>query len=237
MQVNPVTSYLTNSEIEVRANALLDLYVAEIEPIETPPVPVEKIADLLLELNLSWVSIRDTDDEPIMAFIDASKRTIRLNERRQATHFDRHSGLYEYTLGHEVGHYDLHVMRDGTGQMELDVTLASQFETPDEVDTGQGWRPTGQYLCRTRVKSKKTPREHQADVYSSYLLMPERLLQPTIEGVNLLNWQNLYRLRERFSVSISALTNRLNSLGLVYVAPNRTLHRSEDEANGQMRMF
>lgn len=237
MQVNPVTSYLTNAEIEARACALLDRYAAEIAPIAAPPVPVEKIADLLLELNLSWVPIRDTDEEPTLAFIDAPNHTIRLNERRQETHFNRHSGLYEYTLGHELGHYDLHVLKGGVAQLELDPAFSATSEYSVGAVSDQVWQPAGQYLCRTRANSKKPSRERQADVYASYLLMPERLLLPAITGSNLLDWPSLYRLREKFAVSISALTNRLKGLKLVYVAPNGTLYGSEEEGNGQMPLF
>jgi Zn-dependent peptidase ImmA (M78 family) len=235
MQVTPVTTYLKNSEIEARAYAMLKRFSDEVEPILAPPVPVEKIADFLLELNLSWVPIRDTDEEPVLAYIDALNQAIVLNERRLATHFAQHDGIYEYTLGHEIGHHDLHMIKGGIAQKELDIT--SLVEAAVREESAGEWRATGHYLCRTRAHSKKPPREYQADLYSSYLLMPEDLLLPAVAGINLLNWTNLYELRKQFAVSISALTNRLNGLGLLYVAANKKLYRSEAEANGQLRLF
>jgi predicted SprT family Zn-dependent metalloprotease len=238
MQVSPVTTYLKDSEIEARACAMLDLYGEKVAPIVTPPVPVEGIADFLLELNLSWLPIRDRDDEPVLAYIDAPNQAIMLNERRRATHFDLYEGVFEYTLGHEVGHYDLHVIKGGVAQRELDIASLAEEALREEVAVeGQSWQPTSHYLCRTRAQSKKPPREYQADLYASYLLMPEHLLIPAVEGINILNWTNLYELRKQFAVSISALTNRLNGLGLLYVAANKKLYRSEAEANGQLRLF
>lgn len=230
MKVSPVVTYL-------KASALLARYGKKVGAIVAPPVPVEGIADLLLELNLSWEDIADTDDAPVLAFIDAAQHTIRLNERRRATHFDPYNGLYEYTLGHEVGHYDLHVIKDSIEQAPLG--LVQMEDTPQHAiqASAEGWRPTSQYLCRTKEAGQKPPREYQADLFASYLLMPEYLILPAARSVNLLNWPDLYELRKEFVVSITALTNRLNSLGLLYVAPNRALYRSEAEANGQQRMF
>ena len=47
--------------------------------------------------------------------------------------------------------------------------------------------------------------------------MPAPLLRETIQGVDLLNWPNLYRLRNLFQVTITALTVRLTRLNLLDV--------------------
>jgi hypothetical protein len=67
--------------------------------------------------------------------------------------------------------------------------------------------------------------------------MPSRLLLPAIEDVDLLRWPNLYRLRDKFSVSITALKIRLENLGLIYVDPDGGLHRSKAEADGQLPLL
>lgn len=235
MQLDPVTPNISNQEIEARANALLDRYGAELEPIIKPPVPVEKIADLLLELNLYWAPIEDTDEEPIMAYIDASKRMIKLNEVRKATHFDRYPGLLTYSYAHELGHHELHMLIAGIEQLEFPSEFFGGQPNTDEHE--EGARHTRQFVCRTRINGQKEKRERQADQFASYLLLPERLLLPASRGINLLSWSNLYRLRDQFAVSISALVNRLGDLGLVYAGPNKTLHRTKEAANGQRSLF
>lgn len=217
MQVKPEIPFLPDTEIEKQANALIERYHHKIEPILAPPVPVEKIADFLLELGTEWTLIPDTDDEPILAYIHAESKTIRLNEARQ-DHFDQYMGTYEFTLAHEIGHYELHL---------TDVEFKQK-----NFDFGHGKA----YLCRDRNKTKDK-REWQAERFASFLLMPSGLLLSTTENVNLLSWPNLYTLRDKFQVSITALKIRLENLGLLYVAPDGKLYRTKEEAAGQQTLF
>ena len=209
MQINPRVPYISRADLEDLADSLLVDYQQEIEAIIAPPVPVEKIADFLLELNLEWLDIQDTDEEPILAYLQPREHTIRLNERRMA-YFDDYPGTYEYTLAHEIGHYQLHLI-DGEGQ-------SNQL-----------------YLCRFKQKAKDR-REWQAEQFASYLLMPESLLIPALEGVKLYHWTDLYRLRDRFKVSITALRIRLESLGLLHVTPNGRLYPDKDAAANDQQL-
>src|SRR5512136_632479 len=109
MLMNPPLAFIPDASLEERANDVLSRYEREIEPIFRPPVPVEPIADFMLELNLEWLDIPDTEAEPILAYLVPTTKTIRLNERRQ-TFFAQYPGTYAYTLAHEIGHYLLHVM-------------------------------------------------------------------------------------------------------------------------------
>lgn len=224
MRVDQITQYLSQDRIEARANGLLDLYEREFGLLLAPPVPVERIAELLLELTPDWGPVEDTEDEPVLAYINPRARTIRINEKRRAR-FDSFPGLFEFTLAHEVGHHELHVVRDGSEQTEI------AFAAPEAPG-----RTAGDYLCR-EVGGKKDMRERQADMFAGYLLMPARLLAPAIQGLELRNWRTLYRLRDQFGVSISALTVRLKQAGALYVAPGGALHSSEAEAHGQMRLL
>ncbi|MEW5957262.1 MAG: ImmA/IrrE family metallo-endopeptidase [Chloroflexota bacterium] len=208
MQINPHIAFISKAGLEEMANALLDQYAREIEPIARPPVPVEKIADFLLELNLEWLDIPDTELAPILAYLDPGSKTIRLNERRLA-HFEQYPGTYEFTLAHEIGHYQLHVLSN-----EL---------PPDHL-----------YLCRD-PQTGQDRREWQAERFASYLLLPLSLLLPAVEGVNLNRWPALYRLRDQFKVSITALRIRLEELGYLYVTAAGRLYPDRAAAAGEQR--
>ncbi len=208
MKINPQVPFFSDADLEELAESLLDQYEQEIEPIFEPPVPVEKIADFLLELNIEWLGIPDTEDEPILAYLLPSTQTIRLNERRM-DYFDRFPGVYEYTIAHEIGHYHLH--------------LAEGEDASDQ-----------NYICRYK-QSAKDRREWQAERFASYLLMPESLLLPTIEDINLFHWPTLYQLRDQFRVSITALRIRLEAMGRLYVAPNGQLYPSQSLSTHDQR--
>jgi Zn-dependent peptidase ImmA (M78 family) len=194
LQVNPHIPFISETDLEQRANDLLVQFARAIEPVQSPPVPVEKIADFLLNLNIDWVEIPDTEEEPVLAYIHAQTQTIRLNERR-LSHFEQYPGTYEFTLAHEIGHYLLHL----TGQEQL-------------------------YRFRPATWER---REWQAEQFASYLLLPSHLLLPAIEGLNLQSWPDLYRLRDRFNVSITALRIRLEKLGYLFVAENGRIYPDE----------
>jgi hypothetical protein len=208
MQINPQVPFISEARVEELANDLLDQYNWEIEPIFGPPIPVERIADFLLELNLEWLNIPDTEEEPILAYLDPPSKTIRFNEQR-LPYFEQHPGTYEYTLAHEIGHYQLHLL-NGTVQA-------------DEV-----------YVYRHQ-QATKNRREWQAEKFASYLLMPVSLLMPAIKGLDLHCWSTLYRLRDLFQVSITALRIRLEEMGYLYLAPNGQLYPSLSAATADLR--
>ena len=209
MPIDAHVPFIADADLEQIANDLLSRYEREIEPILQPPVPVEQIADFLLQLNLEWLDIPDTDTEPILAYLDPKDRAIRLNERRLA-YFSQYPGTYEYTLAHEIGHYQLHVSAD------------------DSVSPEQA------YVCRA-PQQPKDRREWQAEQFASYLVLPASLLLPAITGVNLCRWPSLYRLRDQFHVSITALRIRLEKLGCLYVTPTGRLYPSRAAANVDQR--
>jgi tetratricopeptide (TPR) repeat protein len=208
MQINPQVPFISDASLEELADELLDRYEREIEPIFRPPVPVEGIADFLLELNLEWLEIPDTKTEPILAYLDPRSKTIRLNER-WLIYFEQYPGTYEYTLAHEIAHYQLHLLGD-------------------EGQLGQAYVYRFQQMPKDR-------REWQAERFASYLLMPASLLLSAIEGENLYQWSTLYRLRDQFQVSITALRIRLEDLGYLHVTANGQLYPSQTAAISDQR--
>jgi len=70
--------------------------------------------------------------------------------------------------------------------------------------------------------------------YAAALSMPADMITADALKIDRTRWPNLYKLAERYEVTISALRVRLEQLGLIYVDENKKIHESRDVASGQM---
>ena len=211
------TRYLSDVQIERQATRLLNRYEREFEAVTEPPVPVEDIADGLLELGILWDSVTEAAGTSTLAGLEPHERMIKFNEARRQV-FEETPGLYNTVLGHEVGHWEMHV----------DHNLAAQQQLPnlDQV-----------YECLYQESTcTQGPKETQAHRFMAFLLMPSNLLWEAVSDVEPTSWPNLYRLRELFQVTISALKIRLERLGVLYVATDGRLYPSLQEYHGQKRL-
>ena len=211
------TRYWPDVHIERQAIRLLNRYERAFEAVTEPPVPVEDIADGLLELRILWDSVTEAAGTSTLAGLEPHERMIKFNEARRQV-FEETPGLYNTVLGHEVGHWEMHV----------DHNLAAQQQLPnlDQV-----------YECLYQESTcAQGPKETQAHRFMAFLLMPSQLLWEAIRDVDLTSWTNLYRLRELFQVTISVLTIRLERLGVLYVATDSRLYPSLQEYHGQTRL-
>jgi hypothetical protein len=67
--------------------------------------------------------------------------------------------------------------------------------------------------------------------------MPQHLLWADVEVRRPAAWRDVYRMRERYNVTISALTVRLQQLDLLYVDESGKLYESRSQATGQQRLL
>ena len=210
-------SYLSTKEIEKRANELIGKY-EERYGLISAPVPVERIAENLVDLVLEWDKLPESTGEVIFAGLNPREKKVVFNERRKKF-YDDTGGLYNTVLAHEVGHWVLHVdaVDLGLQQMLPDTGIASKFV----------YRSTG----------PSKPIEWQAHTFMGYLLMPYRLLRNYIETEYLYDWSSLYHLRGKFDVTISALVMRLKKMGIIYIDDDKNIYPSEAVSKGQTRMM
>ena len=211
------TRYLPDVHIESQATRLLNRYEREFKAVAEPPVPVEDIADGLLDLRILWDALPESAGTSTLGGLNPPERMIKFNESRQQV-FQETPGLYNTVLGHEVGHWEMHV----------DHNLAAQQQLPnlDQV-----------YECLYQDSTcTQGLKETQAHRFMAFLLIPSYLLLEAIHDVELTSWPNLYKLRELFQVTISALTIRLERLGVLYVATDGQLYPSLQEYHGQRRL-
>lgn len=211
MVILKTPSYLTNDRIEGEANKILYSLEQAYTKIIKPPIPIDTIVEQLLDLNFDWDDILDDDKHIILGCLEPNNKRILMNTRR-LNYFTAFWGSEAYTKAHEVGHWCMHVAKaDDTYQLAL-----------------PGLQEGENYLCRD---GKSDPREIQAEKFAAFLLMPRHLILQEIEGLDLTKWPTLYRLRDLFGVSITAMKNRLTGMGLIYVVDKQIFH-SEVEANG-----
>lgn len=202
-------------EVERKANCLLMDFQQKFGGIKEFPVPAEKIFECHLNLIKVWNKIEEKDNEMILAGLAPADRMVVFNEAHR-DYFEEHEGLELFTLGHEIGHWDLHVEQ---GVLQADVLPG--FSRPFSM------------ICRNGDQSWD---EINANRYAAFLLMPKELLLPLAKEFDLSTWADLYKMKEIVGTTISALTNRLNSLGLVYVAEGK-IYKSKAEFAGQKQLI
>jgi len=152
---------ISERTIAAEASALLDRYSKEHETILKPPVPVDELPEMVLQVRLEFDDLRK-----LVGRGDAigatwfETREIYIDQSLDPTEHPRKRGRYRFTVGHEIGHWVLHrrFVPDRASQMAL-------FE---------GRAPEPSILCREA--NKREPAEWQADRFSSYLLMPRDLV-------------------------------------------------------------
>ncbi len=207
-----IDRYISDAEIEAYATGILQKYGRQCKPITTPPVPIEDIIDLVVDIPIVREAIPDHHGSPVLAKLVAKGHPhpaleIIVNEDKQ-TFFDQYKGMEEYSLAHELGHCVLHIDRGSLNTLLL----------PDTKEQSV-------ILCRMNSDEERDRnarrREFQAEHFAAYILMPQDLLRAACAGTDIYYWPNLYSLKDQFRVTISALTNRLKELHLVAITPDR----------------
>ncbi len=201
--------------IEKLANELLTKFQARSQSL-APPVQVERLAEDVLDLHILWDIISEKNNDTILAGLAPRQKTVIFNENRKVV-FDGTPGLYRTVLAHEVGHWELHV----------DKASIKQTGMP-------GMGEQLQFLFRSEKQSWD---ERNAHLFMSYLLVPQELLDPIMKQIQIFDWPFLYKLRDKFDVTISVIKIRLERMGLLYVDKDGKMHRSRAEYEGQMRMI
>lgn len=164
-----------------------------------------------LRLDILWTSISDDNGMPVFARICPTERLIELNEDISMLH--ENFGLFQSTLGHEIGHWLLHINQEEaqgvTQQTEL--VFDESFERKPFLcrSTNDGDSPNVQ------LSRQQQSVEWQAQYFSSCLLMPSYKLLEVKEGRKLTDRRHLSAMAQDLGVSISNLNHRLKDLGWI----------------------
>lgn len=212
--------FISREKIEALSWKLIEDYYEFVDEKIRIPIPVHDIADLFLELNILYKHIEE-NDKTIWAGLNPSDKSIIINEFHYEK-FEKNTGFLNFTIAHEIGHWELHSDKNENIQFNL-------FKNEEVI------------FCRDidSIYMKKSTIEIQADLYAASLLMPKQLLSEKILSIiqnRKLTYKDLYKIKDEFEVSISALVNRINSLKLAYIE-GKNIYSNEEEKNGQLSLL
>ena len=234
--------FYRNAAIEERAEQRIAELEALLGRAVEPPIPLELIAEHMLGLDILWEEIEELPGELIYGGLRMEEKLIVLNEKRRGL-FEEKPGLERSTKGHEMGHWDLFGTKDQPGQLvmfEEDTRFVRRSSPAGDLRVMRALikTPEGQELLRQIQKRADDPDEARAvNRYAAALSMPKRLITEEALKVDRRSWPPLYRLAERFEVSITALKVRLQQLNLLYLDDRGRLFESIEQATGQRSLF
>jgi IrrE N-terminal-like domain len=169
--------YLADAGIEASANALLADYARRKKIDVRPPVPVEDILEDHLGLHLGFDDLRTRLGVPdVLGSLWIERAEVIVDQTLDPDEHPSALTRYRFTLGHEIGHWDLH--RGLVLAQRLQADLFQKSSGPS-------------IICRT--SQRKEPIEWQADAFAAALLMPK----PAVAAF----WQRLMGPAERLKVS------------------------------------
>lgn len=198
--------------IKDKALLLIKRYENKFNESITDGIPVEEIAEFLLELDLEYddPSNLNLSSETLGAIYPEGKMFINSN----LTNKNSSEGRYRFTVAHEIGHWILHKeFLRGTSVNNEKLSLFNDgalSESPNGI----------KILCR---KDDASNAEWQADTFAAFLLMPPHLIRPYFE--ELLDYyteKGIYHIEEnicsdiskRFNTSLQATKIHLDTLNL-----------------------
>ena len=150
--------FISETDLEAEAEAILaDFGRTDLE-VTTPPVPVDEI----LEYSFGFtVDFADLDAHfctgGILEATWVEQRCVFVDRSLDPTDHSEMAGRYNYTIAHTIGHLQLH-----HAELLDDSKQASLFASPPEV------------RCVTPCIERRTKerKEWQADYFAACLLMP-----------------------------------------------------------------
>lgn len=158
--------FMQPQEFEDEAAQLLAEYGYKHGMVTAPPVPVDEIVELYLELSLEYLDMQaEFGVDDIHGALWVNEHRVGIDIRLDPAENPAMLGRYHFTLAHEAGHWRLH--------RQLFLRRANQPTLlPDDT-------PRPEYICRS---SDSEPIEVQANMFASCLLMPKEMVKREWHG-------------------------------------------------------
>ena len=234
--------YRNNKIEDIAEGRLLELEQALGRSLSLP-IPIDLFGEIVLGLDILWEELPEFPGELILGGIVPEQKLVVLNEGRRKKMEDK-PGLERFTLGHEFGHWDLFVDKatlrhpglfgsDDEGVFAFRSSAVGEVAIMKKMESS----PEGRKLLNKIEGRADEPDEARSvNRYAAAILMPRAMVHEEVAKVDQTQWLELYRLKDRFGVTISALRVRLEQLGLLYLK-GETLYESRDAATGQSSLF
>lgn len=225
--------FYRNNEIE----DLAELRLVELEQILkkplTIPIPIDLLAERVLELNLLWESIEELPGETILGALVPEKCLIILNENHRKL-FEEKPGLERSTKGHEMGHWDLLIDKAALEyptlfELRNDHYSVFRNSTVGKVTVLKALLspPEEQRFYQKILSRADEPNEARiVNRYAAAISMPRQLLKDELLKIDRTKWPNIYQVAKKFEVTITALKVRMEQLDLIYVGKDGKLYES-----------
>ena len=151
--------FLPEKRIEDQAQLLLNEWSENHAAISEPPVPIEDILELHLELAFIVADLRTELGHPdVLGGIWFGDRMIKVDKSLDPSITPKLLGRYRFTISHEVGHWRLH-----RKHLMADPSAKSLFEANCEP-------------AFVQRSSANPPEEIQANAFAACVLMPRQLI-------------------------------------------------------------
>ena len=181
-------------------------------------IDIDALIEFEYGLEIEWKNIDHfAKDGVVLAAIIPKQKKIYMNDSQEKLFMEK-MGTMNFSKAHELGHWVLHV----TDQQDYEQLSFAEHQT---------------FYCRSY--SKKLPMEIQADMFAASILMPKEIIRGAVNQLKeqgVVTFPDLYRLKEKFEVSISSLTARVQELKLLYIY-DKKIYLSEADAMGQISLF
>lgn len=152
--------YLHVKQIEAEADLLIAEYSERFEPIAAPPIPVDELAELHLQLTLEYLDMGSLfPHAEVHGAIWFHDGRIGIDHSLDPDSNPAKRGRYHFTLAHEIGHWRLH--RQHYTRNEQEQRLFDDGRVQPDV------------VCRS---GDTQPVEFQANSFASHLLMPRKMV-------------------------------------------------------------
>jgi hypothetical protein len=232
--------FYRNARIEEIAEARITQFAEKMGKPLAPPIDIELFGELVLGLAISWEMIDELPGEEVLAGLRPSTRQVVMNEKRLAD-LEAKPGRRRLTQGHEMGHWDLYVDQSKLDHPALFEASAASIFARRSAPGGDVQimakllsTPEGIELLRQINRRADEPDEKRAvNRYAGAILMPREMITEDAKRINRNAWPPLYRLAERYDVTISALCVRLEQLGLLCISDGKP-YESRDAVTGQI---
>ncbi len=155
-------SFISPEQMELEIHSLLAEYGSQHGQILEPPIPIDEITEIYLQLALDFVDTKELFGvDGVFGALWVEDQRVGIDHSLEPESNPKMLGRYHFTLAHEVGHWRLHRRK-----------FQKRVVTQPSLLPNDPHRPN--YICRD---GDNDPIELQADMFAAMLLMPEAMVR------------------------------------------------------------